>query len=129
MDDRNDLVFRNTTVTLTGKNNAANDINAMMLDQLPGPSFKFEAVIEGTFPESFYPVDDLLLLKPGAKIMMARNDVAQRWVNGTLGHVAYVESDRVQVNIDGSLHLVDTVQWENIRVLPASLHGMAGRTC
>ena len=115
VDDRNDLVFRNSTVTLTGKNNAANDINAMMLDQLPGPSFKFEAVVEGTFPESFYPVDDLLLLKPGAKIMMARNDAAQRWVNGTLGRVAHVEPDRVQVDIAGSLHLVETVQWENIR--------------
>ena len=115
VDDRNDLVFRNSTVTLTGKNNAANDINAMMLDQLPGPSFKFEAVVEGTFPESFYPVDDLLLLKPGAKIMMARNDAAQRWVNGTLGRVAHVASDRVQVDIDGSLHLVETVQWENNR--------------
>lgn len=115
VDDRNDLVFRNSTVTLTGKNNAANDINAMMLDQLPGPSFKFEAVVEGTFPESFYPVDDLLLLKAGAKIMMARNDVAQRWVNGTLGRVAHVESDRVQVDINGSVHLVETVQWENIR--------------
>ncbi len=115
VDDRNDLVFRNSTVTLTGKNNAANDINAMMLDQLPGPSVKFEAVIEGIFPESFYPVDDLLLLKPGAKIMMARNDLAQRWVNGTLGRVAHVGSGRVQVDIDGSLHLIETVQWENIR--------------
>jgi len=47
--------------------------------------------------------------------MMARNDVAQRWVNGTLGRVAHVASDRVQVDIDGSLHLVETVQWENIR--------------
>ena len=102
-------------MTLTGKNNAANDINAMMLDQLPGPSVKFEAVIEGIFPESFYPVDDLLLLKPGAKIMMARNDLAQRWVNGTLGRVAHVGSGRVQVDIDGSLHLIETVQWENIR--------------
>jgi len=115
VDDRNDLVFRNSTVTLTGKNNAANDINAMMLDQLPAPSVKFEAVIEGIFPESFYPVDDLLLLKPGAKIMMARNDLAQRWVNGTLGRVAHVGSGRVQVDIDGSLHLIETVQWENIR--------------
>ena len=115
VDDRNDIAFRNSTVTLTGKNNAANDINAMMLEQLPGPSFVFQAEVEGTFPESFYPVDDLLLLKPGAKIMMARNDSAQRWVNGTLGRVSHVEAGRVQVDIDGSLHLVETVQWENIR--------------
>lgn len=65
-------------MTLTGKKDAANDINAMMLDQLPGPRFKFEAVVEGAFPESFYPVDALSLLKPGAKIIMARNDVPQR---------------------------------------------------
>ena len=115
VDDRNDLPFRNSTVTLTGKNNAANDINAMMLDHVPGPSFKFEAVVEGTFPDTFYPVDDLLLLKPGAKIMMARNDVARRWVNGTLGRVAHVELERVQVDIDGLLHLVEPVQWDNIR--------------
>lgn len=115
VDERTDLAFRNSTVTLTGKNNAANDINAMMLDQLPGQSVKFEAVVEGTFPESFYPVDDLLLLKPDAKIMMARNDAAQRWVNGTLGRVAHVEPGRVQVDIEGSLHLVEPEKWDNIR--------------
>ena len=115
VDDRNDLPFRNSTVTLTGKNNAANDINAVMLGQLPGLSFKFEAVVRGDFPESFYPVDDLLLLKPGAKIMMARNDIGKRWVNGTLARVGHVEAERVQVELNGTLHLVDTVQWENIR--------------
>ena len=47
--------------------------------------------------------------------MMARNDVGKRWVNGTLGRVAHVEAERVQVDIDGALHLVDAVQWENIR--------------
>jgi len=102
-------------VTLTGKNNAANDINSVMLDHLPSQSVTFEAVVEGTFPESFYPVDDLLLLKPDAKIMMARNDAAQRWVNGTLGRAAQVEPGRVQVEIDGSLHLVEPEKWDNIR--------------
>jgi ATP-dependent DNA helicase PIF1 len=115
VDERNDLAFRNSTVTLTGRNDVANDINARMLDQLPGPSVRFEAVVEGDFPESFFPVDDLLLLKPDAKIMMARNDAAQRWVNGTLGRVAHVETGRVQVEIDGSLHLVEPEKWENIR--------------
>lgn len=110
-----DLAFRNSTVTLTGKNNAANDINAMMLDHLPGDSIRFEALVEGTFPESFYPVDDLLLLKPAAKIMMARNDTAQRWVNGTIGRIAHVEPGRVQVDIDGALHLVEPEKWDNIR--------------
>lgn len=115
VDERTDLTFRSSTVTLTGKNNASNDINANMLDQLPGQSVAFEAVVEGTFPESFYPVDDLLLLKPDAKIMMARNDAAQRWVNGTLGRVAHVEPGRVQVDIEGSLHLVEPEKWDNIR--------------
>jgi len=115
VDERNDLAFRQSTVTLTGKNDAANDINALMLDQLPGHSVKFTAVVEGDFPESFFPVDDLLLLKPDAKIMMARNDAAQRWVNGTLGRVAHVEPGRVQVEIDGTLHLVEPEKWDNIR--------------
>jgi ATP-dependent DNA helicase PIF1 len=114
VDQRQDLEFRNSTVTLTGTNNAANDINAMMLAQLPGRSMSFEAIVEGTFPESFYPVDDLLLLKPDAKIMMARNDAAQRWVNGTLGRVAHVEPRRVQVEIDGCLHCVEPEKWDNI---------------
>jgi len=115
VDERSDFAFRNSTVTLTGKNNAANDINSVMLDHLPSQSVTFEAVVEGTFPESFYPVDDLLLLKPDAKIMMARNDAAQRWVNGTLGRAAQVEPGRVQVEIDGSLHLVEPEKWDNIR--------------
>jgi hypothetical protein len=113
--DRTDIAFRNSTVTLTGKNNAANDINSLMLGQLPGSSCKFEAIVQGAFPEKSYPVDDLLLLKPGAKIMMARNDASQRWVNGTVGRIVHVELDRVQVDIDGALHLVEPVRWDNIR--------------
>ncbi len=113
--DRTDIAFRNSTVTLTGKNNAANDINSLMLGQLPGSSCKFEAIVQGAFPEKSYPVDDLLLLKPGAKIMMARNDASQRWVNGTVGRIVDVEPDRVQVDIDGALHLVEPVRWDNIR--------------
>ena len=56
-----------------------------------------------------------LVLKPGAKVMLLRNDSDRRWVNGTIARVSRLEEDRVWVEVDGNEHEIERVAWENRR--------------
>ena len=102
-------------VILTPTNAAANRINQAFLDALPDPARAFEAAITGEFSEGSAPTDRLLVLKPGAKVMLLRNDSDRRWVNGTVAHVTRIEGDSVHVEIDGREHEVEPVAWEQRR--------------
>ena len=55
------------------------------------------------------------MLKPGAKVMLLRNDPDRRWVNGTIARVSRLEEERVWVEVDGEEHEVEQVSWESRR--------------
>ena len=55
------------------------------------------------------------MLKPGAKVMLLRNDPDRRWVNGTIARVARLEDERVWIEVDGDEHEVEQVSWESRR--------------
>ena len=55
------------------------------------------------------------MLKPGAKVILLRNDPDKRWVNGTIARVSRLAERRVWIEIDGSEHEVEPVSWENRR--------------
>ena len=55
------------------------------------------------------------MLKPGAKVMLLRNDPERRWVNGTIARVARLEDERVWIEVDGDEHEVEQVSWESRR--------------
>ena len=80
-------------------------------------------MITGEFSESTYPTDAVLELKVGAKIMMVKNDLWGRWVNGTVGNVAALMEDRVFVEIDGYIHSVKRQKWEKLRYRYSSDEG------
>lgn len=102
-------------VILTPTNAAARRINIAYLDALPTPAREFQAGVTGDFNESAQPTDATLILKPGAKVMLLRNDPDRRWVNGTIARVAKLEEDRVWVEVDGKEHEIERVAWENRR--------------
>ena len=102
-------------VILTPTNAAANRINAAFLDALAGAATSFEAEISGDFGQGAHPTEPRLVLKPGAKVILLRNDAERRWVNGTIARVARIEEKRVWVEIDGDEHEVEPVSWENRR--------------
>ncbi|MGI9521799.1 MAG: ATP-dependent DNA helicase [Hyphomicrobiaceae bacterium] len=102
-------------VILTPTNAAANRINQAYLEALPGESYVFEAGIEGDFNANAQPTDASLTLKVGAKVILLRNDAERRWVNGTIGSVARLESDRVWIDIDGREFELEPASWENRR--------------
>lgn len=102
-------------VILTPTNAAARRINIAYLEALPAPAREFQAGVTGDFNESAQPTDATLILKPGAKVMLLRNDPDRRWVNGTIARVAKLDEDRVWVEVDGKEHEIERVAWENRR--------------
>ena len=56
-------------ITLTTHNNSADNINRSELDKLKSPLHRFHAYVKGKFPENSFPIDEVLGLKEGAKVM------------------------------------------------------------
>ncbi|MCH9764592.1 MAG: AAA family ATPase [Alphaproteobacteria bacterium] len=102
-------------VILTPTNAAAKRINLAYLEALPGKAQAFEAGISGDYATSAQPTDATLVLKPGAKVILLRNDPDKRWVNGTIARVSRIEDTRVFVEIGGREHEVEPVDWEQRR--------------
>ncbi len=112
---RSGLEASETHVVLTPTNQAAQRINAARLAALPGTASALRGQVEGQFESKVLPTEDPLVLKPGARVMMIRNDPGGRWVNGSLGEVAGFAADGVKVRIDGDVHTVEPVKWERLR--------------
>jgi ATP-dependent DNA helicase PIF1 len=102
------------TVTLSAINAIADNINLKNLMTLKTTSSAFEAIVAGNFPEKIYPAPFHLRLKTGAQIMMVKNDLNGRWVNGSIGVVEYLDEDEIKVRFaDGEVYTVEKVTWEN----------------
>jgi ATP-dependent exoDNAse (exonuclease V) alpha subunit len=99
-------------VILTPTNAAAQRINMAYLDALAGDVTAYEAGITGEFSNGAHPTDQTLLLKPGAKVILLRNDSDKRWVNGSIARVSRLKEKRVWIEIDGEEHEIEPVSWE-----------------
>ncbi len=99
-------------VILTPTNAAAQRINMAYLDALAGNVTPYEAGITGEFSDGAHPTDQTLLLKPGAKVILLRNDPDRRWVNGSVARVSRLTEKRVWIEIDGEEHELEPVSWE-----------------
>lgn len=102
-------------VILTPTNAAARRINTAYLDALPRDLTRFTAGITGDFNENVQPADAALDLKPGAKVMMLRNDADRRWVNGTIARVSRLTERQIWIEIAGKEYEVEQVSWEHRR--------------
>lgn len=104
-----------THVVLTPNNAAAWRINQMRLAELPGEPRGYSAALEGQFEPKAFPTEEVLELKPGARVMMIRNDPSGRWVNGSIGTVAALGDTDVFVTLNGETHRVAQQAWEKFR--------------
>lgn len=102
-------------VILTPTNAAASRINLAYLDALPGQPQAFEASVTGEFSAGAQPTDQTLVLKPGAKVIMLRNDPDRRWVNGSIARIGRVTDKRVWIEIGGKEHEIEPASWESRR--------------
>lgn len=114
-----------TPVLLTGDNAAADGYNQKRLAALPGQGVTFDGSISGDYKVSGgtegaddkLPAPLQLVLKPGARVMMLKNDSEKRWVNGSLGTVDRITNDGVFVKIDGFSHAFEIAPavWEQYK--------------
>ncbi|MBL7963711.1 MAG: AAA family ATPase [Flavobacteriales bacterium] len=107
-------------ITLTTHNRTADELNQHALDQLPGKLHRFEAVVEGDFPQTMFPVLRELELKEGAQLMFTRNDPEKAYFNGRLARVERVQDGAVTVRMlggreEGMPYKLKREVWENKR--------------
>ena len=102
-------------VILTPTNAAANRINLAYLEALPGAASTYAAGVTGEYSDSAQPTDAALVLKPGAKVILLRNDPDRRWVNGTVARIARLDEKRVWITVDDREYEVEPASWENRR--------------
>ena len=103
-------------VILTPYNKSAQAINERHLAGLEGEARTYRATITGQFKKKSAPVEEELILKAGAQVMFARNDINKRWVNGTLATVAELASESIVVRLEnGSVCKVERVNWEEYK--------------
>ena len=102
-------------IVLATTNATVFNINSQRLNALPYSEFEFTASIDGDLDESAFPTERKLKLKPGAQIMMLKNDPKKRWVNGTIGTVDSVTAKTINVNIDGQVYPLSPETWNKIR--------------
>lgn len=105
-------------IRLTTHNRDADEINQTALQAIPGDEQRFEAEVEGDFPESIYPCELSLKLKVGAQVMFIKNDPEglQRFYNGKIGTVRAFREKEIEVeDAEGFVIQVQPYLWENIR--------------
>ncbi len=106
-------------IRLTTHNRMADSYNQRQLINLRGVSFVYDAQIKGDYPELSYPTDKQLTLKDGAQVMFIKNDASgqQRYYNGRIGHVVYLDSDTIQVLCPGDPSPIEVEReaWENVK--------------
>jgi len=105
-------------ITLCTHNSSADAINRTRLNELPGASRRFEAGVEGAFPEYAYPTAASLELKVGAQVMFVRNDASpeKRYFNGKIGMIGSMSREKIRVDCPGEPEPIEIgpVTWENI---------------
>ncbi|MCH8317685.1 MAG: AAA family ATPase, partial [Bacteroidetes bacterium] len=84
-------------ISLVTKNIVADGINTRKLREISEKEFKYSAEITGDFKQDRYPAPLHCSLKKGAQIIFVKNDYERRWVNGTLGKIHKLASDKIEV--------------------------------
>ncbi len=110
-------------ITLTTHNHKADELNRVALEALPGKAFHFEAITDGDFPESMYPVLERVELKEGAQVMFVKNDVEKAYFNGKLARVEEVDEKGITVRmyegagdkLSDTTYKLKRETWENKR--------------
>ncbi|MFN3876026.1 MAG: helix-turn-helix domain-containing protein, partial [Flavobacteriales bacterium] len=110
-------------ITLTTHNHKADDINQQALAKLPGRAHAYEAVVEGDFPQSMFPVPERIELKVGAQIMFVKNDPERMYFNGKLARVEALDDGGITVRMyegvgdapSDSRYRLKREVWENKR--------------
>ena len=81
-------------------NKMAEDINVLEINKIDAEPKLYHAVIEGTVTAGDKPTEDILIMKPGMRVMSLANDQDFRYQNGSLGTVLKLRENSVFVQFD-----------------------------
>jgi ATP-dependent exoDNAse (exonuclease V) alpha subunit len=100
-------------VHLAPRNKDVEVINSRELAKLPLPEVTFEAKLSGKFSERQLPAPDKITLRAGAQVVLLNN--SKEWVNGNVGVVGAVSSDKVTIKLvdSGKTVEVRAYEWKN----------------
>lgn len=120
-----EATLKNHVLTVTSINKDADEINISNLRKIAANTEEFTAIAEGTYkiPTKNGEPDDRRLpspyrleLKVGAMVMFTKNDIAKRWVNGTIGKVTGFDKENnittILVNAPVGSNVIHRVNWE-----------------
>ena len=105
-------------ITLTTHNAKADAMNQREMSKLSSPLFSYEADIVNDFPEYLYPIEKVIQLKEGARVMFIKNDISGEhlFFNGKMGTVVSLSEGEITVKLDGGRVInVERYEWENVR--------------
>lgn len=104
-------------IRLTTHNRQADLINEHNLQTLSGVAKTYSAKVDGEFPESLYPAENMLTLKPGTQVMFIKNSPEQNFYNGMIGEVVSLGDSEVIVKSkdNGQDIKVTPMEWTNSR--------------
>ena len=105
-------------ITLTTHNAKADAMNQREMSKLSSTLFSYEADIVNDFPEYLYPIEKVIQLKKGARVMFIKNDISGEhlFFNGKMGTVVSLSEGEITVKLDGGRVInVERYEWENVR--------------
>jgi DNA-directed RNA polymerase subunit F/energy-coupling factor transporter ATP-binding protein EcfA2 len=106
-------------ISLTTHNVQSQQINSSKLSQLKTQATRFNAEVNGEFPEYSYPTDPELDLKIGAQVMFVKNDPSpeKQFFNGKIGKITDLEDELIEVTCpdDDFVINVERAVWHNMK--------------
>ncbi|GAA1410410.1 AAA family ATPase [Oerskovia paurometabola] len=100
-------------LTVAPTNSIVTSRNRAALERLPGEALSRRATTWGDTSQFDSPVEEVVVFKVGAQVMLLNNDTADRWVNGTIGRIERVDGETVVVQLnDGDVVDVTPHTWE-----------------
>lgn len=110
------------TIHLCGYKDSARTINNVWYNKLEGKTHSFKASTTGQVSKGEKPVDEILNLKVGCRVLLKANDINGQYVNGDRGTVTDLSYGRIGVMLDsGKEVFVERFTWT---VYKYTLNGM-----
>lgn len=112
-------------IILCSTNKRVEEINREFYDRIDGKERMYKGTLKGKFPPNQLPVEDLMCLKVGMKVMIVANDLnpdhkVPCYVNGSRGTILKFYDDEVDIELDdGTLVTVPKKLWESYEYKPS----------
>lgn len=109
-------IIQENSLRICKTNRQVEMVNKHAFSLLDGDLAKVEGIIKGNFPRSSnaHPVDRVILLKLGARVMLSANNPNANYLNGDLGTVVYISHSHISVKLSrGPLIKVEPHEWKS----------------